>query len=94
MSYLTGLTFTKEDIEEVAKKYFLPNFTERMKAYGRADGKAKGIVEGTAKGAAQMRDQILHNLNKKSVTDKFIAETVGLSVAAVSKFRKARPPRD
>jgi hypothetical protein len=86
--------WTKEECERAAKKYFLPNFIERMRAEGYAEGYAQGYAESVPKGAAQMRDQILHNLNKKSVTVKFIAEAVGLSVSDVRKFRKTHRPRD
>jgi hypothetical protein len=86
MDYLADVSYTKEECEKIAKKYFLPGFTERMKAEGEAKGIAKGVAENQA--------QILHNLNKKSVTDKFIAETVGLSLAAVRGYRKTNPPRD
>jgi predicted transposase/invertase (TIGR01784 family) len=51
-------------------------------------------AKGKAEGVAETQAQSLHNLNKKSVTDKFIAETVGLSLAAVRRYRKTNPPRD
>jgi hypothetical protein len=79
-----NVSYTTKEYEKLAKMYFLPGYTERMKAEGIAEGEAKTLA------------QTVYNFDdhKEKFSDEFISEVTGLSIKEILEFRARRPPKN